>query len=70
MCTVVFDLNISPFEKSVDNCVEILKRLFTVSKDYPHRSSLTHLVLSVGKMAGIACGGSIIKWIKKCYIPR
>lgn len=65
MCTVVFRMDISPFKKSVDDCVKVLKRLLAISKDYPHWSSSTHLVRSVGRTDDIACGGSIHQGNKK-----
>ena len=59
MCiVVVYRLYISPFKESVDDCFKVLKRPFVISKDYPHRSSLTHFVLSARRIAGIARGGS------------
>jgi len=69
MCIVVlYRLDISPFKESVDDCFKVLKRSFPISKDYPHRSSLTHFVLSVRRIAGIACGGSIIRGLKKVHL--
>jgi hypothetical protein len=66
MCIVVlYRLDISPFKESDDDCFKVLKRSFAISKDYPHRSSLTHFVLSARRITGIACGGSIIRGIEK-----
>jgi hypothetical protein len=64
MCIVVLcRLDISPFKESDDDCFKVLKRSFAISKDYPHRSSLTHFVLSARRI--IACAGSIIRGIEK-----
>lgn len=70
MCIVVlYRLDISPFKESNDDCFKVLKRSFAISKDYPRRSSLTHFIQSARRIAGIACGGSIIRGIKKRYVP-
>jgi hypothetical protein len=66
---VLYRLDLLPFKESVDDCFKVLKRSFAISKDYPHQSSLTHFVLSVRKIAGIACGGSIMRGLKKGAFP-
>jgi hypothetical protein len=66
VCIVVlYRLDISPFKESDDDCFKVLKRSFAILKDYPHRSSLTHFVLSARRITGITCGGSIIRGIEK-----
>jgi hypothetical protein len=61
MCIVVlYRLDISPFKESNNDCFMVLKRSFAISKDYPHRSSLTHFVQSARRIAGIACGAVLL----------
>jgi hypothetical protein len=71
MCIVVLNrFDISPFKESDDDCFVVLKRSFAISKDYPHRSSLTHFVSSARRITGVACGGSIIRGDRdKRYVP-